>query len=86
MPTKSIDLVSLWLRALSIVGRVSVRIGCRAIADESADPRDARHNEGHVIVRETEREAWAAVDDLIRHLDERTVAAAQGVLRRMESG
>jgi alkanesulfonate monooxygenase len=39
----------------------------------------------HVIVRETEREAWAAADNLIRHLDERTIAAAQGVFQRMES-
>jgi alkanesulfonate monooxygenase len=39
----------------------------------------------HVIVRENEREAWAAADDLIRHLDEPTLAAAQSVFRRMES-
>ncbi|MDR3639378.1 MAG: FMNH2-dependent alkanesulfonate monooxygenase [Isosphaeraceae bacterium] len=39
----------------------------------------------HVIVRETAREAWAAADDLIRHLDDRTVAAAQSVFARMDS-
>lgn len=31
----------------------------------------------HVIVRETEEEAWAAADRLIAHLDEDTIAAAQ---------
>jgi alkanesulfonate monooxygenase len=39
----------------------------------------------HVIVRETAREAWAAADDLIRHLDERTVAAAQAAFAAMDS-
>ena len=39
----------------------------------------------HVIVRETEAEAWAAADDLIRHLDDRTVRAAQAVFARMDS-
>ena len=29
----------------------------------------------HVIVRETSKEAWAAADDLIRHVDDETIAA-----------
>ena len=30
----------------------------------------------HVIVRETEHEAWVAAESLIRHVDERAIAAA----------
>lgn len=39
----------------------------------------------HVIVRETAEEAWAAADDLIRHLDEATIEKAQQVYARMDS-
>lgn len=39
----------------------------------------------HVIVRETSQEAWASADDLIRHLDDETIAAAQAVFSRMDS-
>ncbi|MEG3135919.1 FMNH2-dependent alkanesulfonate monooxygenase [Rouxiella sp. T17] len=39
----------------------------------------------HVIVRETEEEAWAAADRLIAHLDEETIAAAQKIFARMDS-
>ncbi|MGG5820085.1 FMNH2-dependent alkanesulfonate monooxygenase [Falsiroseomonas sp. HW251] len=39
----------------------------------------------HVIVRETEEEAWAAADELIRHLDDATIAKAQAVFARMDS-
>lgn len=39
----------------------------------------------HVIVRETEEEAWAAADDLIKYLDDDTVAAAQKVLAQYDS-
>jgi len=39
----------------------------------------------HVIVRETAKEAWAAADDLIRYLDDDTIAAAQTVFARMDS-
>ena len=39
----------------------------------------------HVIVRETEEAAWAAADELIQHLDEDTVAAAQAAFKRMDS-
>ena len=31
----------------------------------------------HIIVRETTSEAWAAANDLIKHLDDKTIAAAQ---------
>jgi len=39
----------------------------------------------HVIVRETEKEAWAAADDLIRYLDDKTIAKAQQIYARMDS-
>ncbi|MGG6295078.1 FMNH2-dependent alkanesulfonate monooxygenase [Leptolyngbya sp. AN02str] len=39
----------------------------------------------HVIVRETEAEAWAAANNLIRHLDDETIAAAQAALERADS-
>ncbi len=39
----------------------------------------------HVIVRETEREAWAAADALIRHVDDRAVSAASETFARMDS-
>ena len=39
----------------------------------------------HVIVRETNEEAWAAADSLIQHLDDKTIAAAQRAFSRMDS-
>ncbi|PIF92218.1 alkanesulfonate monooxygenase [Acidovorax sp. 62] len=39
----------------------------------------------HVIVRETEPEAWAAADRLISELDDDTVARAQAALARLDS-
>ncbi|MBB6633017.1 FMNH2-dependent alkanesulfonate monooxygenase [Cohnella thailandensis] len=39
----------------------------------------------HVIVRETEEEAWAAADRLIRYVDEESIAEAQRILSRYDS-
>ncbi|AJY76902.1 FMNH2-dependent alkanesulfonate monooxygenase [Paenibacillus beijingensis] len=39
----------------------------------------------HVIVRPTEEEAWRAADELIAHLDDETIAAAQRIYARMDS-
>jgi len=39
----------------------------------------------HVVVRETEEEAWAAADRLIRELDDDTIARAQHALGRLDS-
>jgi alkanesulfonate monooxygenase len=39
----------------------------------------------HVIVRETEAEAWDAAEQLIQHLDEETIASAQAALSRADS-
>ena len=39
----------------------------------------------HVIVRETDADAWAAADALISKLDDQTVATAQSVFAKMDS-
>ncbi|OXS57699.1 alkanesulfonate monooxygenase, FMNH(2)-dependent [Cohnella sp. CIP 111063] len=39
----------------------------------------------HVIVRETEEEAWEAADRLISRLDEKTIQEAQNILSRYDS-
>ncbi|ALC80496.1 MULTISPECIES: FMNH2-dependent alkanesulfonate monooxygenase [Bacillus] len=39
----------------------------------------------HVIVRETEKEAWQAADKLISHLDEKTIKASQKALLSTDS-
>jgi alkanesulfonate monooxygenase len=39
----------------------------------------------HVIVRETNEEAWAAADDLIKHVTDETIASAQKIFSRMDS-
>ncbi|TDP72615.1 FMNH2-dependent alkanesulfonate monooxygenase [Roseateles toxinivorans] len=39
----------------------------------------------HVIVRETEEKAWAAAEELVSHLDEATVEAAQKKFAKMDS-
>jgi alkanesulfonate monooxygenase len=39
----------------------------------------------HVIVRETEEEAWTAANDLIKHLDDKTIEDAQRIFARFDS-
>ena len=39
----------------------------------------------HVIVRETEQQAWAAADKLIEHISDETIAAAQKSFSRFDS-
>jgi alkanesulfonate monooxygenase len=39
----------------------------------------------HVIVRETNAEAWSAADDLIKHVTDETIASAQKIFSRMDS-
>jgi alkanesulfonate monooxygenase len=39
----------------------------------------------HVIVRETNAEAWKAADELIQHVTDETVASAQKIFARMDS-
>jgi len=59
-----------------------------AVVQQRAEKRGRKLSYGirlHVIVRETEEEAWAAADRLIAHLDEDTIAAAQKIFARMDS-
>lgn len=65
-----------------------------AVAAKVADmkARAARHGRTldfgirlHVIVRETEDEAWTAAADLLKFLDPKTVAAAQAKFAKMDS-
>ena len=39
----------------------------------------------HIIVRETNQQAWDAAEDLIRYVDDETITAAQKVYSRMDS-
>ncbi|MDX7952853.1 FMNH2-dependent alkanesulfonate monooxygenase [Lichenihabitans sp. Uapishka_5] len=39
----------------------------------------------HVIVRETSKKAWAAADDLIRHVDDEAIATARKTFARYDS-
>ncbi|MGE0852110.1 MAG: FMNH2-dependent alkanesulfonate monooxygenase [Hyphomicrobiaceae bacterium] len=59
-----------------------------AAADAIATARGRKFTFGirlHVIVRETSAEAWAAADDLIRHLSDATIKRAQETFDRMDS-
>ncbi len=59
-----------------------------AVVRQRAEERSRTLDYGirlHVIVRETEEEAWAAADKLIAHLDDDTIAAAQKIFSRMDS-
>jgi alkanesulfonate monooxygenase len=65
-----------------------------AVKEKVADIRQraAKHGRSlsfgirlHVIVRETEDEAWRAAGELISHLDEATVQRAQATFSRMDS-
>lgn len=65
-----------------------------AVAEKVADIRQRAAKYGrtldfgirlHVIVRETEDEAWRAAAELVSHLDEATVAAAQKKFSQMDS-
>lgn len=62
----------------------------RKVADVRA--RAAKHGRTvkfgirlHVIVRETDEQAWAAAEELISHVDDATVVRAQAVFARMDS-
>jgi alkanesulfonate monooxygenase len=39
----------------------------------------------HVIARETTEEAWRAANDLLKHVDDRTIEAAQKTFQRLDS-
>ena len=65
-----------------------------AVAEKVADVRRRAEALGrsvrfgirlHVVVRETESEAWAAAEDLLRYVDESAIARAQADFARMDS-
>ena len=65
-----------------------------AVAEKIADirARAAKHGRTvrfgirlHVIVRETNEQAWAAAEELIKHLDDDVIAKAQASLGKMDS-
>ena len=65
-----------------------------AVAEKIADVRERAKKYGrtvrfgvrlHVIVRETNAEAWAAAEQLISHLDDETIAKAQSNYATMDS-
>ncbi len=65
-----------------------------AVAEKVADVRQRAAKHGrtleygirlHVIVRETEDQAWQAAAELVSHLDEKTVVAAQQKFAQMDS-
>ena len=65
-----------------------------AVAQKLADVRERAARKGravkfgirlHVIVRETEDEAWKAADKLIEHISDDTIAAAQQSFARFDS-
>lgn len=64
------------------------------VAEKIADVRAKAAREGrtvrfgirlHVIVRETEEQAWQAANELIKHLDDDTIARAQAAFARFDS-
>jgi alkanesulfonate monooxygenase len=64
------------------------------VAEKIADVRERAAKKGrtlqyglrlHVIVRETDEEAWAAADELIKYLDDDAIAKAQQAFKRSDS-
>lgn len=64
---------------------VAEKIGTASIAASRKGRRLTFGIRLHVIVRETNEEAWAAADSLISHLDDKTIVVAQQALARMDS-
>lgn len=59
-----------------------------AAAQKVADAKGRKFSFGirlHVIVRETNDEAWRAANNLLKHLDDQTLASAQKTFERMDS-
>lgn len=66
----------------------------KAVAEKIADVRKRAAKHGrtvrfgirlHVIVRETEEQAWTAAEDLISKLDDKTIETAQSALTKLDS-
>lgn len=64
------------------------------VAEKIADVRERAGKNGktlsfglrlHVIVRETDAQAWAAADELIKHIDDEAITKAQKAFKRSDS-
>lgn len=77
-----IDVYLTWGEPPDLVAEKIAQV--RKLAEESG--RNVRFGiRLHVIVRETEEEAWKAADELIQYLDDETIASAQQTFARMDS-
>ncbi len=79
---KHIDLYITWAEAPHEV-KAKIEEVRRLAAEQGRSVRFGLRT--HVIVRETEQEAWDAAENLIKHLDDETIEAAQKVLSRYDS-
>ena len=81
----AVDTVDKYLTWGEPPAQVAAKIGVvRALA--AAEGREVTFGiRLHVIVRETEEEAWRAANSLIRYVDDAAVAQAQEVFARMDS-
>jgi len=78
----SVDKYLTWGEPPAQVAEKVARVGA------AADKRGRKLSFGirlHVIVRETNQEAWTAADDLIKHVTDDTIASAQKIFSRMDS-
>lgn len=82
LTAKHIDVYLSWGEPVELVAEKIQAV--RALAAEAG--RTVRFGiRFHVIVRETEREAWDAAEQLIRYVDQNTISAAQAIKERTES-
>jgi alkanesulfonate monooxygenase len=65
--------------------QVAEKIGHAAAAAAGRGRRIGFGIRLHVIVRETNADAWKAADDLISHVDDDTIAKSQAIFARMDS-
>lgn len=83
--TVAAELVDTYLTWGEPPGEVAKKL---AVAGKAAAERGRKLKFGirlHVIVRETNAAAWRAANDLLKHLDDETLASAQQTFARMDS-
>jgi alkanesulfonate monooxygenase len=79
------DLVDTYLTWGEPPGPVAEKLGRAAAAAERRGRKLSFGIRLHVIVRETAKQAWEAAEDLIRHVDDETIARAQKRFSAMDS-
>ncbi|WP_437274638.1 FMNH2-dependent alkanesulfonate monooxygenase [Sorangium sp. So ce375] len=82
LAARHVDVYLSWGEPPAAVAEKIADVRRRAAAEQRAVRFGIRL---HVIVRETAEAAWAAANDLIRHLDDSTIAAAQQAFARLDS-